>query len=361
MLYQLALTLRSEFGALNLFTYVTSRALFAVLTAMAVGLIVYPSFIRRQRVAARGQHIQEDGMASHFRKAGTPTMGGSVIIVALVATVLLWGDLSNKLLLATLFATLAFAAVGLFDDLAKMRRASSKGMSARGKLLSQSTIALVLLYYLWSATPVGGHEGILIPYWKDLVLPLGATGFFVIGWFCLVGASNAVNLTDGLDGLAIMPAVLLCSGLGLLAYVAGHAQFAAYLDLPYVPGSQELAVYCAALAGAGLAFLWFNASPAQVFMGDTGSLAIGGALAAVAIAIRQEIVFAIMAGLFVSEAVSVILQVISFKLTGRRLFRMAPLHHHFEKIGLQENVVVVRCWIVSIMLVLIGLSSLKIR
>lgn len=361
MLYQIAVMLREDFGALNLFTYVTSRSVFAALTAMFVGMAAYPPFIRWQRAASLGQPVRRDGPATHFAKEGTPTMGGAVIIASLLTTSLLWGDVTNSLLVAVLATTVAFALIGLLDDWYKLRRRSDKGLRVWAKFVLQSLVAVALLSFLWWWTPVGEHGSLLIPYWKNLALPLGATGFFVLGWLCLVGSSNAVNLADGLDGLAILPAVVLCLGLGVLAYVAGNAVFSGYLSLPYISGAQELVVFCAALAGAGLAFLWFNATPAQVFMGDTGALAIGVALASVAVIIRQEIVFAVMSGLFVLEAVSVILQVASFKLTGRRIFLMAPVHHHFEKKGWPENVVVVRFWIVTIMLVLVGLASLKIR
>ena len=361
MLFILAEWLKESVGWLNLFTYVTTRSVCAAFTGMIIGFLAYPPFIRWQRNAAMGQHVREDGPNSHLTKAGTPTMGGIVILAAMLVATLLWGDLRNITLISVMVTLALFATIGFVDDWRKMQHSSSKGLSAKAKLGLQCGAALIALGMMWALTPVGEHDGILVPYWKDLVLPLGATGFFVLGLLCIVGSSNAVNLTDGLDGLAIMPAVMICSGLGILAYVAGHNVFAGYLGLPNIAGSQELVIFCAALAGAGLAFLWYNAAPAQVFMGDTGSLAIGASLAAVAVAVRQELVFAIMGGLFVLEAVSVILQVGSFKLTGRRIFRMAPLHHHFEEKGWPENIVVVRFWIITIVLVLIGLASLKIR
>lgn len=361
MLYYLATVFKDEFGALNLFTYVTSRSVFAALTAMLIGMLAYPQFISWQRNLAVGQHVRDDGPDTHLSKSGTPTMGGVIILLALVITTLLWGDLTNVMLLLVLVTLVVFGAIGFVDDWAKLRRQSSAGLTARAKISLQTVAGIGVLVALWHFTPVADHAGILIPYWKDLVLPLGALGFFVIGWLCIVGASNAVNLTDGLDGLAILPSVMVCCGLAVLAYVAGHDVFSAYLDLPNVEGASELVIFCAGLAGAGLAFLWFNAAPAQVFMGDTGSLAIGAALATIAVAIRQEVVFAIMGGLFVLEAVSVILQVSSYKLTGKRIFRMAPLHHHFEEKGWPENIVVVRFWIITIILVLCGLASLKIR
>ena len=361
MLYWLAETYQSDFGFLNLFSYVTSRTVFAALTSLAIGMMAYPSFIRWQLGREVGQHVRSDGPASHLGKAGTPTMGGIVILFAQLISTLLWADLTNDILLVLLLTMFLFALIGFIDDWSKHKRASSKGMSARVKIVMQTLFGMLALTMLWYFTPVAEHVGILVPYWKDLVLPLGVVGFFAVGVVCIVGASNAVNLTDGLDGLAILPAVMICTGLGMLAYVSGHNVFAGYLGVPNVSGAQELVIFCGSLAGAGLAFLWFNAAPAQVFMGDTGSLAIGASLATVAVAIRQELVFAIMGGLFVLEAVSVILQVISYRLTGKRVFRMAPLHHHFEHKGWPETTVVVRFWIITIILVLCGLASLKIR
>lgn len=361
MFYFLANIFKDELGVLNLFTYVTSRAVFAALTALLFGLLTYPLFIRWQRNMAVGQQVRDDGPDTHLVKKGTPTMGGVIILLALIVSTLLWGDLSSNMLLILLLSLILFGAIGFIDDWRKMRQASSSGLSALAKIALQSGAGFLVLVLLWYQTPVSEHAGILIPYWKDLILPFGAIGFFVVGWLCIVGSSNAVNLTDGLDGLAILPSVMVCAGLGILAYVAGHGVFSGYLNLPNVVGAQELVIFCAGMSGAGLAFLWYNAAPAQVFMGDTGSLAIGAALATVAVAIRQEVVFAIMGGLFVLEAISVILQVGSYKLTGKRIFRMAPLHHHYEEKGWPENIVVVRFWIVTIILVLCGLASLKIR
>ena len=361
MLYLLAERFTEQISLLNLFTYVTSRTVFGALTGMLIGLLVYPSFIRWQREAEFGEQVRDDGPETHHGKAGTPTMGGIVIILSCVIASLLWTDLTNPILLIVLASLVLFAGVGFIDDWRKLKHLSGKGLSAAKKFTLQTLLGLAALLAMWHFTDVGNHSGILVPYWKDLTLSLGVAGFMLLGWLCIVGASNAVNLTDGLDGLAILPAVMVATGLGILAYVAGHAEFSFYLGLPNVIGAQELVVFLATLAGAGLAFLWFNVAPAQVFMGDTGSLAIGAALATAAVAIRQELVFAIMGGLFVLEAVSVILQVGSFKLTGRRIFHMAPLHHHFEQKGWHENVVVVRFWIITIILVLIGLASLKIR
>ena len=361
MLYYLANEFREQIGFLNLFTYVTSRAVFAALTSLLIGLIVYPLFIRWQKNLEVGESIRDDGPQTHLEKVGTPTMGGIIILLALAFSTILWGDLTNAFILILLLTILLFGAIGFVDDWRKLIYKNSKGLSARLKMIFQTIAALIILYCLWKFTYVNEHVGILIPYWKDLILPFGVIGFFIVGWLCIVGSSNAVNLTDGLDGLAILPSVMICSGLAVFAYVAGHNVFSEYLGLPNILGVQEVVIFCAGFCGAGLAFLWYNASPAQVFMGDTGSIAIGAALATIAVAIRQEIIFAIMAGLFVLEAVSVILQVSSFRLTGKRIFRMAPLHHHFEQKGWPENVVVVRFWIVTIILVLCALASLKIR
>ena len=360
MLFHLALWLREYVSGFNLFTYTTSRAVFATLTALSIGLILGPIFIRMASGRA-GQQIREDGPSSHLTKQNTPTMGGAVILSALMITTLLWSDLTNPYIWALLATLVAFAAIGFADDWAKIRARNSRGLSARAKMLLQAVSAVVILTALAYITPVSGHLELFIPYWKNLALPLGVIGFVILGFFVVVGSSNAVNLTDGLDGLAIMPVVLIAGGLGLLAYVCGHANFASYLGFPFIMGAQELSIFCAAVAGAGLAFLWFNAYPAQVFMGDIGSLTLGAVLGMVAMIIRQEIVFFIMAGVFVVEALSVMVQVTSYKLTGKRIFRMAPLHHHFELRGWRENQVVVRFWIITVILVLLGLSALKIR
>lgn len=360
MLYHLAEWLTDRYGWLNLFTYVTSRAVFAALTALAVGFCCGPWFIRRMRAKNIGEQVRADGPAAHYAKRDTPTMGGGLILAALAGATLFWADLTNVYVWTLLAALAMFAAIGLFDDYRKLRGAA--GLSASCKLGLQSAAALALILWLVWMTPAGESPELLIPYWKDAAVPIGAAGFVVIGYFVVVGASNGVNLTDGLDGLAILPAVMVCGGLGVFAYACGHSVFAAYLGIPHIAGAQELTIFCAAFVGAGLSFLWFNAHPAEVFMGDVGSLALGAALGLIALIIRQEIVFFIMSGVFVAETLSVMAQVASFKLTGRRVLRMAPLHHHFEKTGKwKEGQIVVRFWIVTIILVLVGLAALKIR
>ncbi len=361
MLFHLADYLTQYVSGFNLFTYTTSRAVFATLTALAIGFVCGPSLIRRLQAGRIGQQVRDDGPQSHQSKKETPTMGGGLILMSLAVATLLWGDWRSDYLWPLLFAVAAFAAIGYWDDSRKIARGSSHGLSAKRKLILQSAAAIAFLLWLVLATPLSERTILIIPYLKDAAIPLGVFGFVAVGYFVIVGASNAVNLTDGLDGLAILPAVMVCGGLGVFAYVAGHAEFSEYLGFPHIVGAEELVIFCAAFIGAGLAFLWFNAYPAEVFMGDIGSLALGAALGAVAVIIRQEIVFFIMSGVFVVETLSVMAQVASFKLTGRRMFRMAPLHHHFELKGWRENQVVVRFWIITIILVLIGLSALKIR
>ena len=361
MLYHLALELRDHVGLFNLFTYVTTRAMLATVFAMALGLLLGARFIKTVQNSGKGQQIRDDGPASHLVKRNTPTMGGIVIIAAMLGSSLLWCDLTNPYYWICFGVVLCFGLIGFIDDYSKLVRLSSKGLSMRQKLAMQSIFALAALSAAALLTPIGEQSDLLIPYWKDLVLPIGIAGFMVLGFFVLVGSSNAVNLTDGLDGLAIMPCVMISGGLAVFAYVTGHAVFSDYLGIPYIPGVSELVIFCAALVGAGLAFLWFNAYPAEVFMGDTGSLSLGAALGMVAILVRQEIVFFIMSLVFVVEALSVIVQVVSFKLTGQRVFRMAPLHHHFELKGWRENQVVIRFWIITFVLLLLGLSALKVR
>ncbi|MCH9704743.1 MAG: phospho-N-acetylmuramoyl-pentapeptide-transferase [Proteobacteria bacterium] len=361
MLYWLANQLVPYFSGFNLFTYVSSRAMFAALTAFFIGLYAGPAFIRRLRRKDIGQQVRDDGPQSHLEKSGTPTMGGVLIIAAWFIAALLWADLSNPYLWLVLLTTAAFAGIGWIDDSRKVYQKNTKGLSMRAKLALQSLLALVALTIIWQADLINGATEITIPYWKATALSLGVVGFFVFGYLTLVGASNAVNLTDGLDGLAILPAVMISGGLGVYAYISGHTFFSDYVGVVYIPGIHELVIFCAALIGAGLAFLWFNAYPAEIFMGDVGSLAIGAALGLVAVLVRQEIIFALMSGVFVMEAVSVILQVFSYKTTGRRVLLMAPLHHHFELRGWKENQVVVRFWIITFILVLVGLAGLKIR
>ena len=345
----------------NVFNYITLRAVLAALTALAISFVVGPGMIRRLTAYKIGQSVRDDGPATHLVKAGTPTMGGALILVAILVSTLLWADLKNIYVWVVLLITGGYGAVGWVDDYRKVVHRNPKGLSARAKLFWQSLIALGAVAFIVYNTNLPAQTELIVPFFKTVAIPLGAFGFMVLAYCVIVGTSNAVNLTDGLDGLAIMPTVMVASALAIFAYVAGNVVFAKYLQLPYIPGAGELAIFCAAIAGAGLAFLWFNAYPAEVFMGDVGALALGGALGAVAVIVRQEIVLFIMGGVFVVETLSVVLQVASFKLTGKRIFRMAPLHHHYELKGWKENQVVVRFWIITMILVLIGLSTLKLR
>ncbi|MEK6662884.1 MAG: phospho-N-acetylmuramoyl-pentapeptide-transferase [Pseudomonadota bacterium] len=347
--------------AFNVFNYITLRAVLAALTALAISFVVGPAMIRKLTAYKIGQAVRDDGPQTHLIKAGTPTMGGALILVSIVISTLLWADLKNMYVWVVVLITAGFGAVGWVDDYRKVVHRNPKGLSAGTKLFWQSAIALAAVAFIAYSTKLPAQTELIVPFFKTVAIPLGAIGFMVLAYFVIVGTSNAVNLTDGLDGLAIMPTVMVASALAIFAYVAGNAVFSKYLQLPYIPGAGELAVFCAAIAGAGLAFLWFNAYPAEVFMGDVGALALGGALGAVAVIVRQEIVLFIMGGVFVVETLSVVLQVASFKLTGKRIFRMAPLHHHYELKGWKENQVVVRFWIITMILVLVGLSTLKLR
>ncbi len=347
--------------AFSVFNYITLRAVLAALTALAISFVVGPGMIRRLTAYKIGQSVRSDGPQTHLVKAGTPTMGGALILVAILIATLLWVDLKNVYVWVVLLVTAGFGAVGWIDDYRKVVHRNPKGLSARSKLIAQSFIAAVAVSVIVFSTKLPAQTELIVPFFKTVSIPLGTIGFMVLAYLVIVGASNAVNLTDGLDGLAIMPTVMVGSALAIFAYVAGNAVFSKYLQLPYIPGAGELAVFCAAMAGAGLGFLWFNAYPAEVFMGDVGALALGGALGAVAVIVRQEIVFFVMGGVFVVETLSVVLQVASFKLTGKRIFRMAPLHHHYELKGWKENQVVVRFWIITMILVLFGLSTLKLR
>ncbi len=344
----------------NVFSYLTLRAILGALTALGLSLLLGPSFIRRLVRGQVGQPIRELGPESHLSKAGTPTMGGALILFALVLSTLLWSDLSNDYVWVVLLVTLAFGVIGWIDDYRKLVLKDSAGLPAKWKYLLQSVAGLTAALYLYHASSTPAETTLIVPFFKDFALPLGA-GYVVLTYFYIVGFSNAVNLTDGLDGLAIMPAVFVAVALGIMAYATGNTVIAEYLGIPYVAGTGELVIFCAALAGAGLGFLWFNTYPAMVFMGDIGALAVGAALGLIAVLVRQELVFVLMAGLFVMETVSVILQVASFKLTGKRIFRMAPIHHHFELKGWPEPRVIVRFWIISVVLVLMGLATLKIR
>ena len=342
------------------FQYLTLRTIMSVLTALAMSLLLGPFVIRKLSYHQIGQAIRENGPESHFSKAGTPTMGGALILLSIVLATLLWADLSNRYVWITLFVTMAFGCIGWVDDYRKVVESDSRGLPARWKIFWQSVLALAALFYLYLHADAPQDTSLIVPFFKEVNIPLGIF-FVVLGYFVIVGSSNAVNLTDGLDGLAIMPTVMVGAALGLIAYLAGHSEFSHYLQIPYINGAGELAVFCGALIGAGLGFLWFNTYPAQVFMGDVGALALGAALGIVAIIVRHEIVLFIMGGVFVLEAVSVVIQVISFKLTGRRVFRMAPLHHHYELKGWPEPRVIVRFWIIALILVLVGLSTLKLR
>lgn len=360
MLYWLADVLSEYIGALTVFKYLTLRGILGVITALFIALWVGPHMIHKLSVRQIGQSVRDDGPKSHLSKAGTPTMGGALILVAIGIATLLWSDLNNRYVWITLFVCTAFGAIGWVDDYRKVVEKNSKGLPARWKYFWQSVAAIVAGLALYSTATLPQETELIVPFFKDVVFDLGPA-FIVLTYFVLVGSSNAVNLTDGLDGLAIMPTVLVAGALGIFAYVSGNSVFANYLHIPYVPGSGELIIFCGAMVGAGLGFLWFNTYPAQVFMGDVGALALGAALGIVAVIVRQEIVLFVMGGVFVMETVSVILQVASFKLTGRRIFRMAPLHHHFELKGWPEPRVIVRFWIVTVILVLVGLATLKIR
>jgi phospho-N-acetylmuramoyl-pentapeptide-transferase len=363
MLLELAQWLAKEVRLFNVFNYITLRAVLACLTALAVSLILGPYVIRKLTAYKIGQSVRDDGPRSHLTKAGTPTMGGALILVSMCLTTLLWGDLSNRFVWVVLLVTLAFGTIGWIDDYRKVVHRNPRGLPARWKFFWQAVVGLSAAVYLGTLTgAIPALNQFIVPFFKHVAYPLGAVGFVVLTFFVIVGTSNAVNLTDGLDGLAIMPTVMVGSALGIFAYVAGHAVFSKYLGLPYIVGAGELAVICGALAGAGLGFLWFNAYPAEVFMGDVGALALGAALGTIAVIVRQEIVLFIMGGVFVAETVSVMLQVLYFKWTGgKRIFRMAPLHHHYELEGWKESQVVVRFWIITMMLVLFGLSTLKLR
>ena len=360
MLLSLFEALSEFYSGFNVFQYLTFRAILGVLTALVISFLIGPWMIRRLSQYKIGQQVRADGPQTHLSKAGTPTMGGTLILVAVAISTLLWSDLTNRFVWTVLIVTLLFGAVGFIDDYKKLRYGNSKGLSAGAKYFWQSMFGLgaALFLFFTAASPV--ETTLFVPVFKDVTWELGWL-FIPLAYFVIVGSSNAVNLTDGLDGLAIMPTVLVAGALAVFAYATGHANFSEYLQIPYVAGVGEIVVFCGALVGAGLGFLWFNAYPAQVFMGDVGALALGAALGLIAVMVRQELVLVIMGGVFVMETVSVILQVASFKLTGRRIFRMAPLHHHFELKGWPEPRVIVRFWIVTVILVLIGLATLKLR
>ncbi len=361
MLLALTQWLAQDVRFFSVFNYITLRTVFAAMTALGISFLLGPMMIRKLTAYKIGQSVRSDGPQTHLVKAGTPTMGGALILISIAITTLLWGDLRNHYVWVVLLTTLGFGVIGWVDDYRKVVHRNPKGLSAKTKMLWQSIIALMVGAYLWNSASLPAHTELIVPFLKFLVFPLSALLFIALAYLVIVGTSNAVNLTDGLDGLAIMPTVLVSGALAIFAYVAGNAVFSKYLGIPYIPGAGELAVFCGAIAGAGLAFLWFNAYPAEVFMGDVGALALGAALGTVAVIVRQELVLFIMGGVFVVEAVSVMIQVASFKLTGKRVFRMAPLHHHYELKGWKETQVVVRFWIITILLVLLGLATLKLR
>ena len=384
MLLALTQWLAQDVRAFNVFQYITLRAVLATLTALAISLLAGPLVIRKLTAYKIGQAVRDDGPQSHLTKAGTPTMGGALVLLSILITTLLWGDLTNRFVWVVLMVTFGFGAIGWIDDYRKVVKNNPKGLSPKAKFFWQSLIGLVAATYLAFAVSapstakvldffmawVGSgfsmdlppNADLIVPFFKNIAYPLGAFGFITLSYFVIVGTSNAVNLTDGLDGLAIMPAVMVAGGLGVFAMVTGRVDYSRYLLFPYIPGAAELTVFCGALVGAGLGFLWFNAYPADVFMGDVGALSLGAALGTVAVIVRQEIVLLIMGGVFVAETLSVMLQVLYYKWSGgKRIFRMAPLHHHYELSGWKESQVVVRFWIITMMLVLFGLSTLKLR
>ena len=349
--------LQSLFG---LFGYLTFRGILSALTALLLSLWWGPAMIRKL-AQFKGQPIRQEGPQSHFSKAGTPTMGGALILVTVLASVLLWGDLRNRYVWLVLAVMVAFGAIGWWDDWIKIVRRDPNGMKSRTKYALQSLFGLAAGLFLFYTADAPAATTFYIPFFKAVALPLVAVSFVAIAYFWIVGFSNAVNLTDGLDGLAIMPTVLVACALGVFAYASGNVVFSNYLQIPQIPGAGELVIICAAIAGAGLGFLWFNTYPAMVFMGDIGALALGAVLGTVAVIVRQELVLVVMGGIFVIETLSVMIQVASFKLTGKRVFRMAPIHHHFELKGWPEPRVIVRFWIISVILVLVGLATLKVR
>ncbi len=341
-------------GGFRVFQYLTFRAILGALTSLIISFMIGPVMIRKLSSNKIGQSIRELGPQSHYEKSGTPTMGGTLILVAILISTLLWADLGNRYIWVILLVTMGYGVIGFIDDYRKVVKRNSDGLSARAKYLGQSIIGLTAAIFLYKTATVPAETQLIIPFFKDFMLDMGWM-YIVLTYFVIVGTSNAVNLTDGLDGLAIMPTVMVAAGLGVFAYLSGHIAFSNYLAIPYLPNSGELIVFCAALVGAGLGFLWFNAYPAMVFMGDVGALALGAALGVLAVLVRQEIVLVIMGGVFVMETLSVIIQVASFKLTGKRVFRMAPIHHHFEAIGWPSYKVTMRYWVISIFFAIIGI------
>ncbi|MGM0594724.1 MAG: phospho-N-acetylmuramoyl-pentapeptide-transferase [Pseudomonadota bacterium] len=360
MLLYLTEYLSQFYTGFTVFQYLTLRAIVGALSALLISLLLGPWIINRLTHHQVGQFVRDDGPQSHLSKAGTPTMGGALILASIAISTLLWADLTNRFVWVVLLVTLLFGAIGWIDDYKKLIQKQSQGLKAKHKYLMQTVVGLGAALFLYNTAQVPAELELILPFIKTVALPMGLF-FVVLSYFVIVGSSNAVNLTDGLDGLAILPTVMVGGALGIFAYVTGNVNFADYLGIPYIPGVGEVIVFCGALVGAGLGFLWFNTYPAQVFMGDVGALGLGAALGVIAVVVRQELVLLIMGGVFVMETVSVILQVASYKLTGKRIFRMAPLHHHFELKGWPEPRVIVRFWIITVILVLIGLSTLKIR
>ncbi|MBU2876652.1 MULTISPECIES: phospho-N-acetylmuramoyl-pentapeptide-transferase [Alteromonadaceae] len=360
MLIWLAEWLQQYDSGFNVFSYLTLRAILSTLTALLMAVLIGPSMIRWLQTMQIGQTVRDDGPQSHLSKSGTPTMGGLLILAAILTSALLWADLSNRYVWVVLSIVVGYGLIGFVDDYRKVVRKDPKGLIAKWKYFWQSIIAIAVAVYLYANSQDPAETALLVPFFKEVMPQLGMF-FMVVVYFTVVGTSNAVNLTDGLDGLAIVPTILVAGALAIFAYTTGNINFSAYLNIPYIPETSELVIVCTAIVGAGLGFLWFNTYPAQVFMGDVGSLALGGTLGIMAVLVRQEIVLIIMGGVFVVETLSVILQVGSFKLRGKRIFRMAPIHHHFELKGWPEPRVIVRFWIISLILVLIGLATLKLR
>lgn len=360
MLYHLAEYLQKFYSGFNVFGYLTFRGILGVLTSLVISFIVGPGMIRKLSMYKIGQTVRDDGPQTHLSKAGTPTMGGALILVAVIVSTLLWADLRNRYVWVVMLVLLSFGLIGWVDDYKKLIKRDPKGLRAKYKYFWQSVVALLVVAYLFHISTPSERE-LIVPVFKHATISMGMIAYIVFGYFVIVGSSNAVNLTDGLDGLAILPTVMVGGALGIFAYLSGNANFSHYLGIPHIPGVGELIIFCGALVGAGLGFLWFNTYPAQVFMGDVGALALGAALGVIAVMVRQELVLMVMGGVFVIETVSVILQVTSYKLTGRRIFKMAPLHHHFELKGWPEPRVIVRFWIITVILVLVGLATLKVR
>ena len=360
MLWWLTDYLSGFVSGFSVFQYLTFRTMVSVVTALTMSLLIGPIVIAKLSHYQIGQVVRDDGPESHFSKAGTPTMGGALILIVIVITTLLWGDLDNRYVWTVLGVTTSFGVIGWWDDYLKLTRRNSQGLRSRWKFFWQSVMGLAAASFLYLTAELPAETDLIVPFFKEVAIPLGV-GYIAVAYFVIVWTSNAVNFTDGLDGLAILPTVMVGAALGLIAYLVGNAEFAPYLQIPYIPNAGELAVFCGAMIGAGLGFLWFNTYPAQVFMGDVGALALGAALGAVAIIVRHEIVLFIMGGLFVVETMSVIIQVASYRLTGRRAFRMAPIHHHFELKVWPEPRIIVRFWIVTLVLLLVGLSTLKLR